>query len=684
MTDTTHGEQGWNRRQMLKAAGTAAVMTGLAGCETKIDTSPTDGSGGSIDRDAVPVYEVTATGASADAVETLATELELPSADVLDEFGVVQHLDPESYLYVPLPDGEPETIEDEDSPEGREVTTQFDPELVEAHPEPPAPDAVLDRFLGALDVAGLAPDEDFPGSVDARTTHATFELDDVETEDTVLRKDLDTAVGLTFDLDGIPLEGPGAKIRARFTNLGDEIVVSDVRHAFRELEEGPEVELLAPSAVNDRFRETLDATIDAEEVELMEPRLVYRAPDLRRHNDNPIGEGEYEVQTLLPHYEVGGTATIAGEEVTLHREYVPATNDADYVPDPTIEVASSGAEVHASVEIEGGQPPYKVEWTAGETVAPTDTDGDPDEVELTVEAREPVEETTVTATVTDANGVSVTRRERVPVESARVVTSGGSTDAAAAHGASTDAAAATTPPGNVDVGLEASIWPDWARKFVNVASAFGYDVHFTWTKNAVWENDFTEPTDNDYGVDTADLVYEVGHGNPRGFTPGNDEHDDGFVSYTDAEAAWGDYDLDWLVLHSCDTLTSNHRNCDKCDGKSRAQRWWRAFDGLHQLHGFQMFGIKNEKFPKYYALYAMGDTALLDPLPMYKAWLLAVDNYQPDAKPDHPLDNRGVTMGPMDRYYRHAIFDYFHGHGPLGPDIPHEAIRYVWSIVGGG
>ncbi|PSP77115.1 hypothetical protein BRC81_10820 [Halobacteriales archaeon QS_1_68_20] len=71
---------------------------------------------------------------------------------------------------------------------------------------------------------------------------------------------------------------------------------------------------------------------------------------------------------------------------------------------------------------------------------------------------------------------------------------------------------------------------------------------------------------------------------------------------------------------------------------------------------------------------------------MRSAWVLAIDNYQPGFKEynsDQTRKHRGVVMVPSDEDWRSPWDDYFHGHGPVGPDIPHEEVAYICTLVAG-
>lgn len=631
--------------------------------------------------DTIPVLDVTSRGLSQEKATALAAELGVDGEFVVDEHGALQYVDPAAYMPLPSADVDPRPEPGEGDREGQDASMALDVDGLAERPEPPDADRMEDEFLSALEATEPLPAA--PVEVSTRTSHATVELVEKETDETTLERELDTAVYVDSTVDGIPIVGSGAHIRARFSTPDDggDRVVSDVRHAFREVEHGDAVPRAPPEAASERYRELVSTVLNPDSIELDDPQLVYLAPDLNRANDNPVGPGQNRVQSLVPHYEIGGTASIqAGEqdgtqEVTLLRRFVPAVDDPAYVPDVSVEASAEGNEIDASVSIEGGQPPYRVEWGTTDAVVAADTGGDPRTLSDTLRSREAIDETTVTVEVTDANGVTVRDQRSLTVD-----VSPQTARRAASADESLGPRRSTTRPGRADVGLESSAYPPYGEGLVQQAKTAGIAEEFSWIDNMVWEKDWKPSTDNQYGADTADLVYEVAHGNPRGFSPGNSNHDDGWVGTLAGDGAWGDYDLEWHSLMSCNVLAPNDSQCGGCRNESRVERWGQEFDGLHQLHGFQTTGYAWKKFPPAFVNYFTGLGAY-PPLPMRVAWFLAVDNHQPGTKDDQRWDKRGVVMAPIDDQGRTPINDWFWGRGPVGPDIPNHDIDRFCTLV---
>lgn len=672
-----------NRRQMMRAAGAGALATGLAGCSEDVlegTTSPgtttqetTQPAGG----EEVHVYEVTTRGVDAGAAEALANELGIQEI-VRTNQGSVQYVDPDRFLRVPRVSGEGDRIEDEDSPDGRRASMQIDTAALQELSQPPVGDVVVDQFESALQSAEVHPGLGFPGSYSTMTSNATFRIVDPDGQNVRLERALDTAVYLRWTLDDIPLEGAGAKVRARFTNEDGDTVPTDLRHSFRGLEEGGTVELTAPETVVDRYRQAVTSKLGVQEFQPISPNLVYVAPPLRRPNDNPIGGGTYHVQTILPHYEVGGRAFISDqEEFALLREFVPALDTEEYVPAVSVSASAEGDRVEASVDITGGTPPYKVQWALSKGTLDLDrtTAGDPPAISRQIRARQSISETTLIVEIEDANAVTVRKRTDLSVDvqpTVARVPEGGSAIELDSLGA---------PPGTADTGFRSTDYVNWSRGFVREATNLT-SIHTDWDDNNVWENDFTPPTDDDYGLDTSDHFFAAIHGSPTGFVTPNNCCSDGRIGHTNADDAWGTFDNEWFSLCSCNVLAPDDGQCGGCNGMSRVERWGDEFDGLHQLQGFQTVAKVHGNFPDAVARNVFG-RPYIAPLPLIVAWILAIENHQPGPGDDQRWDRRGVIMGPIDEGNWCNYFDYYHGNGPVGPDIPASDIDGYWELVAG-
>src|SRR5262249_18392413 len=128
---------------------------------------------------------------------------------------------------------------------------------------------------------------------------------------------------------------------------------------------------------------------------------------------------------------------------------------------------------------------------------------------------------------------------------------------------------ATTVPGGggfgklsitqTDVGIENMVeeWQcaqDSANGFHNVTSSPSIPTGFDFRGANAWESDFKKTSlggdDVDY-VDNVDMQWYTGHGWSGGFTFDGNHSDTQIVP---SDANWGDRDLEWLQLESCQVL----------------------------------------------------------------------------------------------------------------------------------
>jgi hypothetical protein len=280
---------------------------------------------------------------------------------------------------------------------------------------------------------------------------------------------------------------------------------------------------------------------------------------------------------------------------------------------------------------------------------------------------------TVNVTVTDANGVSVQAHQNLMVQATPVLV--------VAHGGggifSSGPQWGTESP--VDPGLGATDTADWRARMLADPGA-GSEC-FLWTLNTAWLGDFINPPvphvvppnpmvngDDDYhnwGVDSADIVLYIGHGNPTvitfSVTPPL------FFNNPQLNKAWGatpdvGYDpLDWLCLLSCEVLSNNW------SGLTAPQRWGGAFDGLHVLTGFKTLAWAGTGFTGTFA-----DNMMLGaPQTIVKSWFNAA-----------MADGTGLAaaMGPIGPGNTLDFNDHYWGKGPVGPTIKAPQIQGWWYV----
>lgn len=613
------------RKTVFQLGLLAAVLLGLNACNG--EDPPDNGTNGGDAR--LPVYEVATRGATAGQAATLASALNVSAEAVTVDDSIVGFLDPERYAAVPL--GQPDTAPSRDE-EGETQEITFAAIDFAALEELTAPDAevVSKQFGDALASAELS--DLFPqGGSTTTTQHTVFEWKAVEAG-TAQAVQLDTRVAYDFALgeDALPLLGPGATVYATFDGSGP----TSLRYAFRGLQEGETVPVISDEEAQRRCRDVLGRS---QEDVRVEARMVYYAPPLE------LGS----VATIMPHVECSGTANAGDEEVALLQRLLPAVDDSAYVPSADLDVQVEGAEVRATVNVEGGRAPYTVSWSSthadlGE--APTSPS---EALEYEVNSRDGAAQDTLTASVTDANGIEIQARQTFDVE-ARIMRTG----------------IAPQVGGTRDFGTENAVTNEFGALesgFRNQMTADGVTRRFSWTGANAWERDFKSPGDSTY-IDNTDITFYVGHGYGGGFTFEDDTHDDDRLTDTDADGDWGDNDLEWLALYSCQVLR------DEFGGESYFDRWLDEFDGLHLLLGFHTNAYVRQNFSSKFASNMVDHN-----MAVRSAWLKASDDTQPNGVVTRVMGVFGTGTS--------SIYDHFWGHGSVSPDLRGNAISGWWSIT---
>ncbi len=187
------------RRFRLIAAGaflvSAAVMTQAAAQPTKPPRR-------------VPVYSVAKAGVSADEGARLQRAFGLKHIAV-DEAGVARFLDQEGFLKVPTVALPPQDVKREEGEEGKTLFEAFDVDAIRRIKIPDAKNA-LAAAAKSLRTAKLLPE-----GARAVATPTRFELVDAQGK-VLADQAVDIAVSYSFKLGGLPLEGPGAKLRVAY------------------------------------------------------------------------------------------------------------------------------------------------------------------------------------------------------------------------------------------------------------------------------------------------------------------------------------------------------------------------------------------------------------------------------------------------------------------------------------
>jgi len=482
------------------------------------------------------------------------------------------------------------------------------------------------------------------GAAMTKVSHTTLNLQSLDGK-TSFSQPIDTSVRFDFSLADFPLLGPGAKVRLTYAPNGD---VTGLGYATRDLAEGKMTPLTSPF---DARREC--AKHYPEGSKLQTPRLVYWAPGL-----------EQNVRSIFPHWECRGKGPSNSE---LLPAVLPAIQDA--APTATIDASvEQGTHVRAIAGVRGGTPPFSYSWQSLTTELSEKESSNPS-ISYDVMPRAPTDTEIIAITITDANGLVGKARAVLKVAPPPTVM-----------------AAATPAPlslAAVDVGGDFNVY-DWqcvkqsADGFKSVFDGKGIPIAFRWTGMMAWESDFKQtgaPTnghDADW-VDNVDLAWYTGHGSPGSFTFDNASYDDGDIVPNDAR--WGDRDLEWMQLESCNVLQFDS------GGVAIWDRWAKVFDGLHLLNGFQTLAACVETpggtsgrfssylFPRPFFFFT------LPPLKVRQAWAQMAYDLEPSGR-------QYVTMGAAAAGWVTNYDDYFWGQGPVGFDIPKSQIIGYWWLMG--
>jgi hypothetical protein len=618
-----------SRRGRLLAAGSGVVL---------IASVLNGGAATAADTVGVPVFAVTQEGLTPDEGAKLGDVFGVPNA--LQPNGYFGYVDP-GFGQVPVLDRE----SGQDRESGARTTAQaLDYAAIEKIKPVPDDDA-LRRAAQLLEVAGLSRELLAKPAV----SHTELTLSDNAGRPTRVVP-LDTVVNFSFDLAGLPVTGQGAKLRL---TVGPDGNVTQLSHGLRKIERAGVASVISPA-------EAVKActALYGPEVRQGRPTLGYQFPELTATD----GNGKGRVSTILPQYTCNPVAQTGSQ---AHR-LVPAVPDS--APRGKVEVHRSGDKVGAAISVSGGTAPYTYRWSSSTTVLPEEAADGP-KVEY---LRDPRSRTTslekVSVEVTDANGL---------VASASVELAGdGSASAATTPGGGGFGALAVGP---TDVGIEQTVdeWQcaqDSAIGFKKVMKDHGVGTAFDWRGANAWEWDFKDPSlgggDSSY-VDNVDATWYTGHGWSGGFTFKSAVTD---TQITPGDARWGNRDLEWLQLESCQVLRDTSGTHDYFG------RWRQAFAGLHILNGFHTNAycvgggtggtFASYLFPKKFLWWTLR--------PAYRvqsAWAAMAIDREPSGVVYRSMGlirSDGVTN----------IGDYFWGQGSVGPDISPASSAGMWSITG--
>ena len=596
---------------------------------------PAGPAGAAVQARQVPVYQVVGEGLTPQGAAQLADRAGIGNA--LRPDGSFAFTDPERYGRVPS------KVAGRGVDENRRPTVSraVDFEALENIQLPSQESAIesarsllsLPEAYGATPVAG----------------HTTVEQSDRKGR-LVRSAHLDTTVSFRLDLGGLPLVGAGAKAKVSFGPGG----VVALSRSVREVSQGGSVAVIDPKAALARC-----TALYPRGTRHRAPVLAYYSPPLTARQAG----GEGAVKVLAPHYVCRPVVAGRPETATdpqLTGRLVPAA--PALTPRVQATARSDGKAVRASIIVQGGTAPYQVKWASSSTILGLQGPS----VTYRLAARRPARAETLTATVTDANGVASTATLRLglPGRPAAVKATGGAGGLGGAF---------------ASVGIEQTVdeWQcaqDSANGFKHAMRSRGNTVEFDWRGHSAFEKDFKRSSlsgwDNRY-VDSVDAQWYTGHGSAGGFTFKSSVSD---TSIVPSDARWGDGDLEWMQLESCQVLR------DTNGANDYFARWGQVFSGLHLLNGFDtnaycVDGGTGRRFADYLFPEKFLWWTTRPALTVQQAWARMADDLE-------PAGVRWRTISAAGPGWVTNLDDHFWGQGSVGPDIRGSQL-IGWVAVSG-
>jgi hypothetical protein len=256
----------------------------------------------------LPVYTVSKSGLSADEGTRLQKAFGLKQIAV-DEAGVARYLDQDGFLKVPTLAVDAQTAKREGGEDGKALFERFD---LDALRRLKAPDRkyALDSADKSLRAAKV-----YPADAAATATATRFELVDAKGQ-SLADQALDMAVSYRFTLAGLPLEGPGAKVRVAYGSAGE---VTQLIYATRQFVQAGLVAVIAEPEGRKRCAQWSNGE-DGQARKVMAADLAYYAPALSE-----------KVERLAPSFR----CRLQGASGAVSQVFfVPAAVDAKRPPRP--------------------------------------------------------------------------------------------------------------------------------------------------------------------------------------------------------------------------------------------------------------------------------------------------------------------------------------------------------------
>lgn len=500
-----------------------------------------------------------------------------------------------------------------------------------------------EQVLQALKAAQL----DVPGATPV-VGHTSLEIS--KTSGEPKKYDIDTYVGFNFKLGGIPLIGPGAKIRVAIAPNGE---TTQIRYAFRTLKQGPSVQMISPGQADRLVAFSLGTS--PSNLAKLKKSLVYYAP--------PIELGT--VQNIVPHYLYSGSFQVEKETFQVRDFLVPAVANA---PQAKVDASTQGGSVLARATINGGRAPYSFSWTS--SGSPTVSNQQVFQYGSKSRSGGDV----ITLVVTDADGLRSIVRSRVTRTPSEVFF------ASFEEEAEPEPVPARSIP-RIDVGAEyvGATYADIGQPALGLTAgnASGFVVsmamnavpaQFFWGERDAWETDFKASTaggDDTHFSDDVDMMFFTGHANNNSFLVSSSNSDTNIVS---GDPRWGDRDAEWIVIAACGPLQVS---------PTLNTRWGPTFQGLHAILGYATnsadTAAEGSTLVNYMKGFRFLNILMLPPQTVVVSWLATGIDIQ----------GSGVTIGAMGPIRSDGVTnmnDFFWNAGSVGPDIPASRITGFWVV----
>jgi hypothetical protein len=583
----------------------------------------------------LPIYTVSGPPVTASQFNTLASLTKLPP-DARDTNGFVLFTDTNLFVKIPTDVVGYVTTNNEENTQVLLERLSFG----QINQMPVLSDSnALQMALTIWSNAALLPGAPYQGNPEV--VNSNFRAVDTNGT-TVCDVPIDTKVRFNLALGGIPIIGPGAKAAITFDGLGH---VTHLNYSLRPLQTGPNLPLLSQSAADQIAMDTYLASFAKEPGEVIfTSELVYYAPPAENN----------AVQTLIPHYQYSGSFAPAGTNssppILLRSVLIPAIISPGLIPAVTLSVSNSAGFVSGQATVTGGLSPYTYLWNSSSAILVASNSPS-----VSYQSRTRTVER-LSLLVVDANGFTASASADAPAN----FQPGMSIPQSAVAGSNDRKIVGINDVGTEWIGSSAGLSGSSANAggFVRrFSAAAGTVVRFNFGDFDAYERDFKDPAfggDDNVWVDNLDAVFYTGHANGSGwqFTS---SVDDRFLDFT--EAAYGQTDLEWLVIAACGPLQHGVYPDDW------TFRWPRVFRGLHLLCGYDNTSRDNSDEGRKWADY------MLRGYTVAQAWIRTGIEVQSGAR------LHVAVMGVADETGACNVNDHYWGTGSVGPDV----VRIVYS-----